>query len=84
MLAKCCNPECEAPFDYREGRLIRCSCKPGNGKNFENRPLIRHFWLCEKCTEQYVFEYQSGITVKIKPRHQELAKENSSYFVCAA
>ena len=84
MLMKCCNPKCEAPFDYREGRLIRFSSKPANGKPSENQPLIQHFWLCGKCAELYVFEYESGINVKIKPRHQELSEESLSYFVSAA
>lgn len=25
MFMKCCNPNCETPFDYRRGRLIRIS-----------------------------------------------------------
>ena len=84
MLIKCCNPECEAPFDYREGRLIRFSGNSANGKTLENHPLIRHFWLCGKCAGLYVFEYESGITVRIKLRHQESSKENLSHFVSAA
>jgi hypothetical protein len=84
MLIKCCNPKCEAPFDYREGRLIRFSRTLSSGQPAENQRLIEHFWLCGKCAGLYVFEYQSGISVKIKPRHQELSKENTSYFVSAA
>ncbi len=84
MLTKCCNPGCEAPFDYREGRLIRCSCKPVVGKHSESHSLIRHFWLCGECAEQYVFEYELGKSVKIKPRHQQMSKESVSCFVCAA
>lgn len=84
MLIKCCNPMCEAPFDFREGRLIRFSGKPANGKSVENRALIRHFWLCGKCARQYVFEYESETTVRIKLRHQDSSKENLSHFVSAA
>ena len=84
MLIKCCNPKCEAPFDYREGRLIRFSGNPANRKPAENHPLIRHFWLCGKCAGLYVFEYESETTVRIKPRRQELFKENLSHFVPAA
>jgi len=46
--------------------------------------LIRHFWLCGKCAGLFVFEYESGISVKIKSRHQESSKENLSQFVSAA
>jgi hypothetical protein len=84
MLAKCCNPECEAPFDYRQGRLIRFTSKPVNGKASEKRAMIQHFWLCEKCAGLYVFEYESGMFVKIKLRHQELSEENRSYFISSA
>jgi len=84
MFIKCCNPECEAPFDYREGRLVRFSAKATTSKPAENHTLIRHFWLCGKCAGLFVFEYESGISVKIKSRHQELSKENLSQFVSAA
>jgi len=84
MLAKCCNPGCEAPFDHREGRLIRFSRKLSSGQPAENQRLIEHFWLCGKCAGLYVFEYESGINVRIKPRHQESTEDNLSYFVSAA
>ncbi len=84
MLTNCCNPRCEAPFNYREGRLIRFSSKVANGKPSEDHLLIQHFWLCERCAGLYVFEYESGIAVKIKPRHQELSEEKPSCFVTAA
>ena len=84
MIIKCCNPLCEAPFDYREGRLIRFSSKESNGRSTENHLLIQHFWLCGKCAGLFVFESESGLTVKIKPRHQESSEENLSYFVSAA
>jgi hypothetical protein len=75
---------CEAPFDYREGRLIRFSSKMTNSKPTQNHPMIQHFWLCGKCATLFVFEFESGITVRIKPRNQELSKENLSHFVSAA
>jgi hypothetical protein len=84
MIAKCCNPECEAPFAYREGRLIRFSRKLTDGKSTKNHTLIQHFWLCRKCAELYVFEYESGSNIKIKPRHQESCEEIHSYSVSAA
>lgn len=84
MFMKCCNPECEEPFDYREGRLIRFSRTLSNGNPAENQRLIQHFWLCGKCSGLYVFECESGMAVKIKPRDQELSEENLSHFVSAA
>jgi hypothetical protein len=84
MVLKCCNPECEAPFDYREGRLIRFSSRQSNGECDESHSLIQHFWLCGKCASLFVFEHESGISVRIKPRHQEVSTGNLSHFVSAA
>ena len=84
MLAKCCNPGCEAPFDYREGRLIRFSRTLSSGQPAENQRLIEHFWLCGKCAGLYVFEYESGINIKIKPRCRELSEKHLSHFNSAA
>jgi hypothetical protein len=84
MIVKCCNPMCEAPFDYREGRLIRISSNLTDEKTTENHSSIQHFWLCGKCADLYEFEYESGINLKIKPDHQELSERNHSYSVSAA
>jgi hypothetical protein len=84
MIIKCCNPECDAPLDYREGRLVRFSRNPAKGKLVENHTLIRHFWLCGKCAGLYVFEYESETIVRIKLRHQELPEEKLPHFVSAA
>lgn len=84
MLTKCCNPRCEAPFNYREGQLVRFSRRPVNGKPAVNQALIEHFWLCGKCAGIYVFECKSGTSLVIKPRNQGLSEENLSHFVSAA
>jgi hypothetical protein len=84
MLAKCSNAECEAPFDYREGRLIRFSGTLANGKPSAGQSWIQHFWLCGKCAGRYVFECKSGLSVKIKPRDQQVGEGNPSCFGSAA
>jgi hypothetical protein len=84
MLIKCSNPACEAPFNYREGRLIRFSRSSSSAKPTKNQRLIEHYWLCGKCAELYIFEYESGTSVKIKPREQELSEDKPSYFISAA
>ncbi len=84
MLAKCCNPECDTPFDYREGRLIRCSRKPQNGSAAEGDRFIRHYWLCGKCVSLFVLECDSRMTVRIKPRHEQASAGESCRFVSAA
>jgi hypothetical protein len=47
MLTKCCHPECHAPFDFREGRLIRFSRGISNGQSAESQRLIEHFGSAE-------------------------------------
>jgi hypothetical protein len=84
MSIKCCNPICEAPFNYREGRLIRFSRALPDGQPAGNHTLIEHYWLCGKCAGLYVFEYEPGMSVKIKPRDQELSEGNRSYLISAA
>jgi len=75
MFIKCCNPECQAPFDHRHGRLVRFSTSPAEGKPSTNQPSIQHFWLCGKCAGIFIFEFESGLSVRIKPRDEESSEE---------
>jgi hypothetical protein len=84
MLAKCSNPECESPFNYREGRLVRYSRSLSNGEFAENQLLIEHFWLCGKCAGVYEVVYAQGIRAKIRPRNLELSEKSLPHFVSAA
>jgi len=46
MFEKCLNPDCDLPFDYREGRLIRfCSTK---AKSPAERHRVEHFLALPK------------------------------------
>jgi hypothetical protein len=66
MSLKCCNPSCNAPFDYRQGRLIRVVNPISGGKG---RPeQIHHYWVCGRCATEYVLESQSDHTLTMKPR----------------
>jgi hypothetical protein len=79
MFAKCLNPDCGLPFDYREGRLIRF-CSPGPMSHVEHN-YVEHFWLCGKCSELYVFAYERGAGMKIRlrvPESQETAPRTSA------
>lgn len=84
MSMKCCNPRCDAPFDYRQGRLVRFSETIINADTLKSQVRIRHFWLCAKCAEIYVFEHHVGTSVRIKPRLAEKPSEHPSHFVSAA
>lgn len=84
MIVKCCNPVCDTPFDYRQGRIIRRSRKVVNGEPAESRGLIEHFWLCGNCAERFVLEYESEISVRIKSHAPQISEEHHSPFVVAA
>lgn len=77
---KCCNPLCDAPFDYRQGRLVRFSETITHTDTLEAQVRIRHCWLCAKCAEIYVFEHHIGTSVRIKPR----PADNPCHLVSAA
>lgn len=68
MYMKCCNPDCNAPFDYREGRLMRVSKAPLKGNGGEMRSSVEHFWLCGKCAGDYVLEHEYGMPTKVRLR----------------
>jgi hypothetical protein len=84
MFAKCSNRDCEVPFDYREGRLVR-SCKPSlDGQSPAHQDRVEHFWLCGRCSDLYVFEYERGAGMRIKLRVRELGERAALSFVTAA
>jgi hypothetical protein len=82
MISKCSNSECEAPFNYREGRLVRVSRTPLNDQAAANQRVIEHFWLCGKCAAVYVLAYESGENAALKLRHQESSRQSVAEFVC--
>ncbi len=84
MITKCCNSECQKPFNHREGRLVRFSNDASIGQTAENQPHIEHYWLCGSCSEQFVFEYDSQMNVGIKPRKSELVESRQSCYSIAA
>lgn len=84
MFAKCCNSECRKPFDHREGRLVRFSRSEPNGQLAENQRSIEHFWLCGKCAQLFVFEYDSEMNVRIKLRDPEPSKKSILFHSASA
>jgi hypothetical protein len=80
MLSKCSNPECEIPFNHREGRLIRLSRAPTG----DSPRLIKHFWLCGKCAALYFLEHESGTNVKLKLRDRLLIEDSLPPLISAA
>ena len=84
MLIRCCNPDCKAPFNSREGRLIRFSKLHASHKCPEKQASVQHFWLCGECARKFVFERNPGASIKIKPRGQEPAPQEFSNSVSPA
>lgn len=84
MITKCFNPACQAPFDYRAGRLVRFSRKDQKGSGAENSRFIEHFWLCGECSILYRFEYKAGMPVELRRDERFIPKEQHSYMVTYA
>jgi len=68
MFSKCSNPNCREPFDYRQGRLIRFSKPSFDFQSSTDHGCVRHFWLCENCSNFYAFDFERGTGMKIKIR----------------
>lgn len=66
MFSVCANPECQAPFDYEQGRLFRFHKDAAPDTNRPNTHCAQHFWLCSSCLNIYTLEYQSKRGVVLK------------------
>ena len=72
MFARCSNSDCGAPFDYREGQLVRSCEAELDGLSPVDQHRVEHFWLCGSCSKLFVFEYELGAGMKIRFRVKEL------------
>jgi hypothetical protein len=84
MFEKCSNSDCGAPFDYREGQLVRFCKSPLDDHSHGDQYRVEHSWLCGSCSKLYVFEHQFGAGMKIKLRVRELQEGVDLSFVTAA
>jgi hypothetical protein len=85
MITKCFNPACQAPFDYRAGRLVRFSSKTNvKSSKEESRPFIEHFWLCGGCSTRYKFECKTGMSVELIRDETAIRREEPAYLVTYA
>lgn len=84
MFMKCCNPECEAPFDHREGRLIRVTRPAAECNRARDRKAIEHFWICGKCSDRFVLRQDGETRGTLRSREIEPYPSDVPESVCAA
>jgi hypothetical protein len=84
MFSVCANPDCQAPFDYRQGRLFRFHKHHPAGERVPNTHSVQHFWLCGVCCGAYALEYRDGYGVLIKDRPQTSDSLETLRFIAAA
>jgi hypothetical protein len=84
MFSVCANPECLAPFDYRQGRLFRFHKDHPTGEAPPNTHSVQHFWLCGVCELRYTLEYRNGRGVLIKVRQNTSDMPDLLRFIAAA
>jgi hypothetical protein len=69
MIDRCFNPACGKELRYlRDGRVVRVIQREGD------KTLVKHYWLCGACYEQYDFEFPTGgeVTLRARPgRHSD-------------
>src|SRR5580704_536729 len=68
MLSICANPECLAAFLSGEGRFFRFRLSHDDGNKAANAHAVRHFWLCDKCSQRFTLGFRDGVGVVIKNR----------------
>ena len=84
MFSACANPDCKKEFDYREGRLFRFHKAHPAGEVPPNAHSVQHFWLCEKCSEEYTLAYEGVRGVVIEYRADVSGTDQPSRFVAVA
>ena len=57
MLLQCSNPQCNIPFDFRQGRIFRFFSDRTSRQASPKAHGVRHFWLCAKCSKTHILEY---------------------------
>jgi hypothetical protein len=77
---KCANPSCAASFEWLAGgKLFRFRRESGqhiptdgNDADASESHPVRHFWLCEGCSNVYRVDYVPGRGIVILPLWPEL------------
>lgn len=84
MFSSCANPNCQAPFDYHQGRFFRFHKDHAACETPPNSHSVQHFWLCGVCCGDYTLEYRNGRGVLLLDRPDLSLKVNTLRFIAAA
>jgi hypothetical protein len=84
MYLKCAHPDCSSDFDYGQGRLYRFQQTPGQDQQPTHWHAVKHYWLCGRCCESYIIEYQKGVGVLLMERLETMAGPQPCYYVLQA
>jgi hypothetical protein len=82
MFSHCKNPKCDAPFDFRRGRLFRFRQSASEKPTKTRSHGVKHFWLCDKCSKSYTLEYLEGEVLLIRrPAKKTAPREHAPTLV---
>lgn len=81
MYLKCAHPDCSSDFDYGQGRLFRFQQTPAQLKQPSHWHAVKHYWLCARCCESFMIEYQKGVGVLLMERLETLAGAQPCFYV---
>jgi len=84
MFARCANPDCGAPFNYRQGQLFRFLQRDPLTQALTTSHSVRHLWLCKTCSELYTLVYRPGLGVVFDRRFQPLSEKHEPRLIAAA
>ena len=84
MYLKCAHPDCTSDFDYGQGRLYRFQQTPQQEKQPSHWHAVKHYWLCTRCCENFLIEYQKGLGVLLLERLEKLAGAQPCYYILQA
>ena len=84
MFLKCAHPDCSSDFDYGQGRLFRFQQTSAQLKQPSHWHAMKHYWLCSRCCDGFLIEYQKGVGVLLMERLEKLAGAQPCYYVLQA
>lgn len=80
MHPKCANPACTAAFHWLAGgkfyrfgpSAVAPATKTQVAQGTEEGPAVKHYWLCEPCSQAYTLTYEEGQGILVKLNWPEM------------